>query len=91
MAKSCKFKIGDIIKPIEGRVSSNYYRFYDNLKIKIIKIRYSHYNRKFELDAVILNGRTKYDGYTRYSKNQGIKVYDDAFELDKPKENYPIF
>jgi hypothetical protein len=91
MVKPCKFKIGDVIKPIEGRQSSNYHRFYGNLQIKITDIRYSHYNNRYELVVTILNGFTKYDGHSQYSKGNKITMYDDAFELAKPKENYAIF
>lgn len=95
MAKSTKKKspalrVGDLIKPIKGRRSSNYYTLRNIKKAKVNHIFYNYQGKK-EMDITILEGSSLHDGYTTKTIGSMIRVYADAFELYQKVENYSIW
>jgi len=87
MAKP-QFKIGDILQPKPNRYKSNdvTIRNIETIKVKKIRKRWRD-DTYMTIDAEVLTGECLY-----YSKKlKQITVFDNAFELAKPKENYAIF
>lgn len=87
MVKS-KFKVGDILRPKHNRHRSNDITI-RNIKTLVVKRIYKRWNDDsyFTIDGKVLTGIC-----TSYGNSHTvITVFDDAFELAKPKENYPIF
>jgi hypothetical protein len=87
MAKP-QFKIGDILQPKANRYKSNdiTIRNIETIRIKSIRQRWSD-DRHLTINAEVLTGDCRSYG----TKLKNITVFDDAFELAKPKENYAIF
>ena len=83
-----KFKVGDIIQPKSNRYRSNDITI-RHIKTLSIKKIYKRWNQDFHLtiDAIVLTGTCESYG----TSLTDIRVFSDAFELAKPKENYPIF
>lgn len=83
-----EFKVGDILQPKSHRYKSNdiIIRHIKTIRVKKIRKRWKD-DSYLIIDAEILTGECS--SYGNPLKN--ITVFDDAFELAKPKENYTIF
>jgi len=87
MAK-VRFKEGDILQPKSRRYKSNDITI-RNIKTLLVKRIYRRWQGDpyLTIDAQILTGTCLSYG----EQMTEITVFDNAFELAKPKENYPIF
>ena len=82
------FKKGDILQPKSNRYKSNDVNIRNIKTIIVLSIRKRwRDDRHMTIEAKVLTGECS--SYGQAIKN--ITVFDDAFELAKSKENYPIF
>jgi hypothetical protein len=91
-----KFKIGDFIRPIEGKSSSNYNDL-SNLKLLQVIKPLQVSSAKSGVECKVIDGVVSLMGpqyYSALGKNRSgktIRVYVDAFELVPNIDNYEIF
>jgi len=83
-----KFKVGDIIKPIKGKKTSNRRGIKYIFKAKVTRLGLSSYGKAY-IDIEVLEGKSdKYDG----TPGRKMSLYEDAFELyDACGDNYEIY
>lgn len=87
-----KFKKGDILRPIEGKKSSNYIVLKDIKEVIVIHEASTTYSKN--LIRVIMIDGSAFDSslWNNYYKNDSFYIYDDAFELvNPPTQDYDIF
>ena len=73
-------QIGDIVKPVKGRLSSNGYMLSSHPKLKVVRNNGHYWGDRFEMiQCETLDRRASY------------AVYADAFELCEIEEEYSIY
>ena len=85
--KNRKFKKGDIIVPLPNRKISNGYPLKTIIKAEVVKVSHKRYydDRTLFIMIKILEENGNY-----YNNYKPI-MFEDAFELATPKEDYSIY
>jgi len=79
LEKPAKFKVGDIVKPIHGKKTSNNHLLKDFLKAEVMKVNRSSYGKR--VLTIKLIEVPKKPSYHWYIPNREINIFEDAFEL----------
>lgn len=90
-----KFKVGDVIRPTEGKKSSNEYQLKNILGAEVVSFpnQSSWERRRIKIKLLQVEKDGVYHPWRdRAYKDQVIEVYEDAFELTvRPDEDYDIY
>jgi len=88
MINQYKFRVGDIIKPIKGRLASYGYNIQHIKKCKVICIsKFTYYT----IQIFTLEGNIYYRNGYKDKINVIVTVNPDDFELCNSTDNYEIF
>lgn len=91
--KAPKFKIGDVVRPIKGKKSSNTQSLQNLVTAIVSGTNRQIYNNKREIAVTISKGTSKRLWISQPHKaGDRIFVYEDAFELvDSEDDTYEVY